>query len=83
MGFGRTMENQFGTSAGSLNALTGIDGIWTQRDHGVDRLAQLVLMPLRALMGFGLELDDLTPGPDGQVLMPLRALMGFGLSRML
>jgi len=60
-----------------LNALTGIDGIWTRREAALQVIIAPVLMPLRALMGFGLPLGG---GGEGQpcVLMPLRALMGFG-----
>ena len=36
-----------------LNALTGIDGIWTSLSTGITIGFLSVLMPLRALMGFG------------------------------
>ena len=36
-----------------LNALTGIDGIWTQVFSLAYSSLVFVLMPLRALMGFG------------------------------
>ena len=37
----------------SLNALTGIDGIWTLWARELRDPDSKVLMPLRALMGFG------------------------------
>ena len=38
-----------------LNALTGIDGIWTKNYRIAGSVDGEVLMPLRALMGFGLR----------------------------
>jgi len=65
----------------SLNALTGIDGIWTLVTSVSGTYIRGVLMPLRALMGFGLQTGATRCHTLHQlVLMPLRALMGFGLS---
>ena len=56
MGFGRDEgeEEEWEVLEG-LNALTGIDGIWTLRQRTPPpKYDGYVLMPLRALMGFGL-----------------------------
>ena len=78
MGFGRCAAARCSSSAVGLNALTGIDGIWTRCKDAVQGQGWSVLMPLRALMGFGHRSREM--GDLGQwfVLMPLRALMGFG-----
>ena len=47
-----------------LNALTGIDGIWTYSTLWIRPILNLVLMPLRALMGFG---PSYGLGEDGPV----------------
>mgnify|MGYP005625245401 CR=1 FL=1 len=80
MGFGPIPENSWRVGASSLNALTGIDGIWTDVLLSDSRIT----MGLNALTGidgiwtytgiFGLY------SPWHWVLMPLRALMGFGLN---
>jgi len=61
-----------------LNALTGIDGIWTDVIVTAFVVIAGVLMPLRALMGFGRTICGAALMPALRVLMPLRALMGFG-----
>jgi len=53
MGFGRDDEITEQQRAICLNALTGIDGIWTLGYLIVGLETGQVLMPLRALMGFG------------------------------
>ena len=64
----------------SLNALTGIDGFWTN-DNKLDQVELYqVLMPLRALMVFGQERDAWHQANEKRkVLTPLRALIVFGL----
>jgi len=57
-----------------LNALTGIDGIWTDYLRNGLRARHLcVLMPLRALMGFGLVSDS---DAARSMLISLNALTG-------
>ena len=79
MGFGRKSRlwNTLVGTGPSLNALTGIDGFWTHWQRHTASSETLVLMPLRALMGFGLFYIHVIE-IQALVLMPLRALMGFG-----
>ena len=52
MGFGPNSIAALGSVHCCLNALTGIDGIWTEEWTILEKRG-FVLMPLRALMGFG------------------------------
>jgi len=78
MGFGPACAAYLRPFRPSLNALTGIDGIWTPLENAFIILDESVLMPLRALMGFGLIQQVRAIESLERVLMPLRALMGFG-----
>ena len=56
MGFGLIHRDAIGLPHLRLNALAGIDGFRTLGVDGQPVTLSLVLMPWRALMGFGLSL---------------------------
>ena len=70
--------NEHTSQAIRLNAPKGIDWVRTNHMRIRAQLYRVVLMPRRALIGFGRTVSSVVSSICGWVLMPRRALIGFG-----